>query len=84
MPFPFQIFFVILGSASMILLQFLDIKELGCTEEEAVVNVVGGDSLECQLQSFDASWPVPLNFTCVDGALKPVLPAVASGVVDMS
>ena len=58
----------------MIFLQLLDLKELGCTEEEAVMAVIDNPTpgaLECQLMAIDPSWKVPLNLTCVNGALEP-------------
>ena len=75
----FQITFIILGSAAMILLELLELQTMGTTEEEMVLgfNSTTGGANICELKNFNLAWKIPMNFTCSNGELEPVgVPAI--------
>ena len=67
-PCKFQVLFVGLGFACMVLLKYLEVNYIANEEE-------GHHSesfAHCQLTGIDEAWVLPVTLSCVDGDLRPV------------
>ena len=54
----------------MILLEVLELESVGCADE-IIFGGSDSDATSCELRNFNLAWKIPMNFTCVEGALEP-------------